>query len=117
VRIEGVPHSLRRAVANLVDNALKAAPANTSVLLGSGTTGDWAWVKVTDAGEGIDPAAVETPGRKGLGLSIVREIAEAHGGRLVAHRGAKGGNGTAMVIWLPVGPHPGPPPDGVPGVD
>lgn len=112
-RIEGVPHSLRRAVANLVDNALKAAPANTSVLLGSGTTGDWAWVKVTDAGEGIDPAAVETPGRKGLGLSIVREIAEAHGGRLVAHRGAKGG--TAMVIWLPTGPHPGQLPDGVPG--
>ncbi|MGH8912655.1 MAG: sensor histidine kinase, partial [Acidimicrobiia bacterium] len=95
--IDGVPQSLRRAIANLVDNALKAAPAGSSVILRSGATGGWAWVSVSDSGEGIDPAAVDRPGRRGLGLSIVREIVEGHGGRLVAHRRASGG--TTMVMW------------------
>src|SRR5690606_31815883 len=105
-RIEGVPHSLRRAVANLVDNALKAAPIGSTVVLGSGTTQTWAWVTVVDSGPGIDPEAVDKPGRIGLGLSIVREIAEAHGGRLVAH--LRPGGGTVMVIWLPIASEPGP---------
>lgn len=110
--IEGVPHSLRRAIANLVDNALKAAPAGTSVVLASGTEGDWAWVAVSDSGEGIDPAAVDRPGRRGLGLSIVREIVEGHRGRLVA--GRRPGGGTTMVMWLPTGPDAGLVPVGIP---
>ncbi|HJR91761.1 MAG TPA: HAMP domain-containing sensor histidine kinase [Acidimicrobiia bacterium] len=112
-RIDGVPHSLRRAVANLVDNALKAAPSGSSVLIGTGTLDGWAWVMVADGGEGIDPAAVDQPGRAGLGLSIVKEIAEAHGGVLAAHRGSE--RGTAMVIWIPTVADPGPVPTGVPG--
>lgn len=107
-RIEGVPQSLRRAIANLADNALRAAPAGTRIVLASGTSGEWAWVAVADEGEGIDPEVIEKPARRGLGLSIVHQIVEAHGGRLAAHRGEE--RGTTMVMWLPCGEEDDPPP-------
>lgn len=107
-RIEGVPQSLRRAIANLADNALRAAPPGTRIVLASGTSGEWAWVAVADEGEGIDPEVIEKPARRGLGLSIVHQIVEAHGGRLAAHRGEE--RGTTMVMWLPNGEGEDPPP-------
>jgi signal transduction histidine kinase len=109
-RIEGVPQSLRRAIANLADNALRAAPPGTRIVLASGASGDWAWVAVADEGEGIDPEVIEKPARRGLGLSIVHQIVEAHGGRLAAHRGAE--TGTTMVMWLPCGEEDEDPPPG-----
>lgn len=98
-RIEGVPQSLRRAITNLADNALRAAPASSRIVLASGTDAHWAWVAVADEGEGIDPSVVESDTRRGLGLSIVRQVVEAHGGRLTAHRGQV--RGSTMVMWLP----------------
>lgn len=109
-RIEGVPQSLRRAIANLADNALRAAPPGTRIVLASGTSGDWAWVAVADEGEGIDPEVLEKSSRRGLGLSIVHQIVEAHGGRLAAHRGEE--RGTTMVMWLPCGEEDEDPPPG-----
>jgi len=98
-RIEGVPQSLRRAITNLADNALRAAPVASRIVLASGTDAQWAWVAVADEGEGIDPAVVESDTRRGLGLTIVRQVVEAHGGRLTAHRGQV--RGSTMVMWLP----------------
>lgn len=98
-RIEGVPQSLRRAITNLADNALRAAPAASRIVLASGSDAHWAWVAVADEGEGIDPALVDNETRRGLGLSIVRQVVEAHGGSLTAHRGQVGGS--TMVMWLP----------------
>lgn len=112
--VAGVPHSLRRAVANLVDNALKAAPDGSEVALASGTSEAWAWVTVTDSGAGIDPAVAAGRGRRGLGLSIVQEILTAHNGHLVPHSG--NGVGTTMVMWIPAGPDPGPVPGAIPGL-
>lgn len=105
--IEGVPQSLRRAIANLVDNALEAAPSPSRVVLASGVSDRWAWVAVADEGPGIDPQIIERGPRNGLGLTIVRQVAEGHGGRLAAHRGRNGG--TIIVMWLPARPEESPP--------
>lgn len=106
--VKGVPASLRRAIGNLVDNALKVAPEGTKVILASGATEDWAWAAVADEGPGIDPAVLEKAGRRGLGLAIVRQIAEAHKGFVAAQKGAE--RGTTVVIWIPRVTEPGEPP-------
>jgi two-component system sensor histidine kinase MprB len=87
--VHGDPDALERAVANLVDNAVKWSPADGRILI---TVADGV-LEVTDAGPGIpehdlpfvfdrfyrSPAARSMPG-SGLGLAIVRQVAESHGG-------------------------------------
>ena len=105
--VHGVPSTIERAVANLLDNAAKWSSAGGDVEVGvrDGT------VTVRDHGPGIDEedlpyvfdrfyrarAARGLPG-SGLGLAIVRQVAEAHGGTVVAER-ADGG-GTRIVLRL-----------------
>ncbi|GAB3132910.1 sensor histidine kinase [Microbispora hainanensis] len=87
--VHGDPDALERAVANLVDNAVKWSPPDGRIRISveAGT------VEVADTGPGIpdsdlafvfdrfyrSPAARAHPG-SGLGLAIVRQVAEAHGG-------------------------------------
>jgi two-component system, OmpR family, sensor histidine kinase MprB len=105
--VHGVPSTLERAVANLLDNAAKWSPAGGSVEIGvhDGT------VTVRDHGPGIDDedlpyvfdrfyrarSARGLPG-SGLGLAIVRQVAQAHGGTVVAEH-ADGG-GTLVILRL-----------------
>jgi two-component system, OmpR family, sensor histidine kinase MprB len=105
--VHGVPSTIERAVANLLDNAAKWSPEGSDVEVGvrDGT------VTVRDHGPGIDEedlpyvfdrfyrarSARGLPG-SGLGLAIVRQVAEAHGGVVVAERAADGG--TRMVLRL-----------------
>lgn len=95
--VRGVEGALDRALSNLVDNAVKVAPAGSSVLFGSGIQDGWAWMGVQDSGPGLP----KEPGDcVGLGLSIVTQIAEGHGGLLASFPGSHG-KGTTMVVWLP----------------
>jgi len=105
--VHGVPSTLERAVANLLDNAAKWSPPGGDVEVGvhDGT------VSVRDHGPGIDDedlpyvfdrfyrsrAARGLPG-SGLGLAIVRQVARAHGGTVVAEH-AEGG-GTRVVLTI-----------------
>jgi two-component system, OmpR family, sensor histidine kinase MprB len=105
--VHGVPATLERAVANLLDNAAKWSPPNGQVEVAVRD----GHVTVRDHGPGIDEedlpyvfdrfyrasSARGLPG-SGLGLAIVRQVAVAHGGTVVAER-ADGG-GTRMTLSL-----------------
>ncbi len=106
--VVGQSNRLDRAVSNLLDNAGKWSPAGATVEV---RVVDHE-VTVRDHGPGIDradlpfvfdrfwraPAARALPG-SGLGLSIVRQVAEAHGGAVTAELPEDGG--TLMRIKLP----------------
>ncbi|GAA1897498.1 HAMP domain-containing sensor histidine kinase [Streptantibioticus ferralitis] len=94
------PDAVERAIGNLVDNAVKWSPAGGRVVVRVESRGT---VSVADEGPGIpeadlpyvfdrfyrSPAARAMPG-SGLGLSIVRQIAESHGGTVTAEPLAPG---------------------------
>ena len=117
------PHSARldielfeRAIANLIDNALKFCPPGSTIELGVATIGKRVEVSVRDDGPGI--AATDLPflfdrffqsrqsvapataeGGKGLGLAIVKRIVELHGGEIAVTSAL--GTGTRIVITMP----------------
>jgi two-component system, OmpR family, sensor histidine kinase MprB len=98
--VRGSPGRLDRAISNLLDNAAKWSPQGGQIEV-MVTDGE---VTVRDHGPGIDPAdlphvfdrfyrspsARGTPG-SGLGLSIVRQVAEVHGGSVTAEPAHGGG--------------------------
>lgn len=94
--VQGVEVSLERAMTNLLDNAARHAPPDSTITLGAGTLGEWAWLAVDDEGPGLS----EDDEHVGLGLSIVTQIAEGHGGSLATFPG-RSGKGTTMVVWVP----------------
>jgi two-component system sensor histidine kinase MprB len=98
--VRGVPERLYRAVANLLDNAIKWSPPGEPVEVAVRDEE----VTVRDHGPGIAPddlpfvfdrfyrapSARGMPG-SGLGLAIVRQVAEAHGGTATAEAADGGG--------------------------
>jgi signal transduction histidine kinase len=104
-----------RAVANLVDNALKHTPAGGAVTLRTQADDDQARVVVADTGSGIAADDLEhlfdrlytgsgargdaDGGGKGLGLAIVKRIVELHRGEVSVR--SSPGQGTEVTIRLP----------------
>lgn len=95
--VKGARIRLEQALTNLVGNALKFTPAGGQVTVGGGLEGEYAQLWVRDSGPGIPPALQARLFQKfsklgqagtqraeghGLGLAIVRAVAEAHGGRV-----------------------------------
>lgn len=111
--VDGDRSALKRAHANLVSNALRVAPAGTVVHCGAGRAGGWLWFGVRDVGRGIAPddqplvfrrawrdgAATTEGAGQGLGLALVRQIAEAHGGTVSV--ASVPDQGASFVVWLP----------------
>ena len=117
--------ALRQALANLLANAVHHSPAGTTIRVRAGREGPWVWLSVEDQGSGIDPADHERvfqrfwrgnpregreQGRSGLGLTIVRQTAEAHGGEVKL--ASEPGRGAAFALWLPALPPPSAAPAG-----
>jgi signal transduction histidine kinase len=115
-QVRGSRSALRRALTALVDNALAHTPAGGHVLISTVDRGDRVLITVTDDGEGLagDDADRLTErfarglgsgggvggGRRfGLGLSLVREVATAHGGTFTLTEGSRGG--AVATIELP----------------
>jgi signal transduction histidine kinase len=124
----GEADALRRAVGNLLANAVRLAPSGSTVRIATGSRDGWLWVAVADEGPGIAPedqplvfdrfwrGAGTRAGRgahAGLGLAIVRQIVEGHGGHVRLR--SSPGVGSTFVLWLPDrGRLPGPLPASVP---
>jgi signal transduction histidine kinase len=103
--------TVRRAVANLVDNAVRHAPSESVVTIAVEAADSMVAVTVSDHGPGI-PAAEQphiferfwrAPGDRpgtGLGLPIARQIALAHGGDLTVTSPAPTTNGCEFTLTL-----------------
>lgn len=103
--------SVRRAVANLVDNAIRFAPAGSRVDIDVRATDRDASVAVSDHGPGIPPAehghvfdrfwrGDASAARTGLGLPIARQIALAHGGDVDLRSPGPAGDGCTFVLRI-----------------
>ena len=103
------PARIRQVIANLVANALRFTPSGGRVLLTASATPDTVTILVADTGRGMEPEDVEhafdrfyrSPGStgSGLGLSIARNLVEAHGGRIELR--SVQGEGTTVEVRLP----------------
>ena len=114
VHLSGRPLGLRRAVSNLIDNALRYAPGKP-VVVELAIDQEHALIEVLDRGPGIPPDQVERLKRpftrletartdvkgSGLGLAIVDRIARAHGGSLLLL--AREGGGLRAILRLALG--------------
>ena len=107
--VRGDPTWLRRALENLLGNAVQHAPAGTAVRLGVVSAGGEVVATVSDQGAGVDPAIRERlfqrfattrhgEGGTGLGLAIVRTVAELHGGRAELRDTGPAGSTFALVL-------------------
>ena len=104
---------LRQAIANLVDNAVKYTPAGGRATVCVTVEGNEAVLTVSDTGPGVPVAeqarvwerlyrgdASRTERGLGLGLSLVRVIVEAHGGRATVRNAEQGG--AVFAVRLPL---------------
>jgi hypothetical protein len=115
------PDRIRKAIDNLVDNALRFAPAGTPIVISARAAGPDLVIEVRDRGPGFpsqflphaferfrrpDSGRARSDGGAGLGLAIVSAIAQAHGGRATAGNRPEGG--AVVMLELPDAAEPGP---------
>lgn len=117
--LRGDADQLRRVLLNIVENALKFTPPGGCVELRVANENQgWVMLEIQDTGAGIPPEALPhvferfyradssrtrqswQMGGSGLGLSLARELVEAHGGTIAISSSV--GQGTAVTLQLPV---------------
>lgn len=110
---------IEQVLANLVENAIRFAPAGTPVSITTSEVADGVLIDVHNGGAPIpledrdrvfdrfyQVDRARSPGRhRGLGLSIVHELVQAHGGRVSVESTAEAG--TTFSVFLPLTPRTG----------
>ena len=108
------PKHVLRLLMNLLDNAIKYNRQDGRVEVELGSNDGWVVITVADTGSGIQPADLPhifdrsyrgwnersgSAGGAGLGLSLAKWVATAHGGRIDAE--SQVGQGSIFRLWLP----------------
>jgi nitrogen fixation/metabolism regulation signal transduction histidine kinase len=106
--LQADPAQLAQALVNLLKNAHESGSDPAAIYLrAQALPGEWR-IEVSDRGGGMDDTVLSQAlvpfystkrGGSGLGLALVREIVEAHGGRITL--GARDGGGTVVTLVLP----------------
>lgn len=110
------PNRLAQIVGNLASNAIKFCPPGGKVSVSAVISQNQVGIAIRDTGPGMSPEELEkifqpfyqgSQGRRfrqgmGLGLSIARDLIEAHGGRLTVE--SDPGQGSCFTAWLPFNP-------------
>jgi CheY-like chemotaxis protein len=111
-------HRLEQAFANVLSNAVKFTQSDDRITVSLRSLEGWAEIRVEDTGVGIRPdvlpfvfdrfrqadsSTTRSHGGLGLGLSIVRQIVELHGGTVTATSAGRG-QGATFTIRLPLDP-------------
>lgn len=103
--------SVSRALRNLIDNAIQFSARQGRVVIEAGTYAEKAFLSVTDQGPGIPPAyqthiferywssKKDAPLNRGIGLALVKQVADAHKGVSVLSP-VKNGGGTCFTLWF-----------------
>src|SRR5262249_6622539 len=133
VWVDGDTTRLEQVVTNLVSNALKFTPTGGTIRIWVGTEDGGAVLRVSDTGVGMgadllprifdlfvqgDQPPERSSGGLGIGLTLVRQLVELHGGRVEA-RSAGAGQGSVFTVRLPcatlsAGERPGAPDTALP---
>jgi two-component system heavy metal sensor histidine kinase CusS len=122
IHLAADPLLLRRALSNLLSNALKYTPSGGRIILqATATSAGRPTLSVIDSGAGmapehlprlgdrfyrIDPSRTASPGGAGLGLAIVKSIMELHGGTLLIESTPGKGTVASMVFSAAPAPEP-----------
>jgi CheY-like chemotaxis protein/anti-sigma regulatory factor (Ser/Thr protein kinase) len=111
------PRRLQQIIWNLLSNAVRFTPANGRVTVTARDGHGGVEIVVSDTGAGIPPeflphvfdrfrqgdsSTTRSHGGLGLGLAIVRDLLELHGGHVRAESAGQG-QGTTFTVWLPDG--------------
>lgn len=112
--VDGDPERLQQVIANLLSNAVKFTEAGGRVTVRVRRTGEGIELSVQDTGSGIaadflpnvfdrfrqaDTSLTRPYGGLGLGLWVVKQIADAHGARVKADSAGEGQGTTVIVTW------------------
>lgn len=107
-------HRLTQVIGNLLVNAAKYTPDGGHLALTTQVDGEFAQIAVRDDGVGIAPELLEhvfemfvqgdrssdrAEGGLGLGLAVVKNLVERHGGRVAA--ASETGRGSTFTVWWP----------------
>ena len=113
LNVEGDFDRLKQVVVNLLDNAARYTDPGGDIVLSAAREKEFVAIRVKDNGIGIPPQALpiifdlftradrNPQGGLGVGLALVRELVELHGGSVEAES-AGANKGSEFTVWLPL---------------